>query len=70
MYSIHDDTPIGVMEETPDTAEWNPNVPFHGTQEEWWEHIRRIEAGNFTPWDEAKKEFNAWKTQFLANRQK
>jgi hypothetical protein len=22
---------------------WNPNVPFHGTQEEWWEHFHRIE---------------------------
>jgi len=20
---------------------WNPNVPFHGTQEEWWEHFHR-----------------------------
>ena len=19
-------------------TEWNPNVPFYGTQEEWWEH--------------------------------
>jgi hypothetical protein len=29
--------------------EWNPNVPFHGTQEEWWEHFHRIEEGEFFP---------------------
>ena len=46
---------------------WNPNVPFHGTQEEWWEHIRRIEAGNFETWEEHQKKFYAWKKEFLAN---
>ena len=28
---------------------WNPNVPFHGTQEEWWEHFHRIEEWPFYP---------------------
>jgi len=32
--------------------EWNPNVPFHGTQEEWWEHFHRIEEGNFMTLEE------------------
>jgi hypothetical protein len=47
---------------------WNPNVPFHGTQEEWWEHFHRIEQGNFTPLEEANREFEAWKKEFLASR--
>ena len=67
-YSIHDDAPVGVMEETPEAAEWNPNVPFHGTQEEWWEHIRRIEAGNFMSLEEFDSKFNAWKTEYLAKK--
>jgi len=49
---------------------WNPNVPFVGTQEEWWEHFSRIEEGNFTPLKEANREFDAWKKEYLANRLK
>jgi len=49
---------------------WNPNVPFHGTQEEWWDHFHRIEEGHFTPWETAKKEFDTWKKEFLANHLK
>ena len=49
---------------------WNPNFPVNCTQEEFWEHIHEIEAGEFTPWEEAKKEFAAWETQYLANRLK
>ena len=48
----------------------NPNFPFEVTQEEFIAHIRRIERGNFTPWEEAKKEFEAWKKEFLASRLK
>jgi len=47
---------------------WNPNVPFHGTQEEWWEHIRRIEAGNFMTLAEFDHKFETWKKQYLANK--
>ena len=47
--------------------EWNPNIPFHGTQEEWWEHFHRIEEGNFITWEEHQKKFYAWKEQFLEN---
>jgi len=49
---------------------WNPNVPFHGTQDEWWEHFHQIEEGQFTPLKEANKEFNEWKKEYLANRLK
>ncbi|MDR0835129.1 MAG: hypothetical protein LBN11_00910 [Tannerella sp.] len=56
--------------ETSSPDSWNPNVPFHGTQEEWWEHFHRIEKGHFTPLEEANKEFAAWKKEYLANRLK
>jgi len=49
---------------------FNPNVPGHCTQVEFIEHIRKIEAGNFTPLEEAKKELEAWKKEFLASRVK
>jgi len=44
----------------------NPNVPFHCTEEEFLEHIRSIEQGNFTPWEEAKKELEEWRKERLA----
>jgi hypothetical protein len=47
---------------------WDPNVPFCGTQEEWWEHFHRIEEGEFTPWEEHQKKFETWKTKYLASR--
>jgi hypothetical protein len=47
---------------------WNPNVPFHGTQEEWWEHFHRIEEGNFMTIEEADEKFEIWKKKFLASR--
>jgi len=53
--------------ETSLSGNWNPNVPFHGTQEEWWEHFHRIEEGNFETWEEHQKKFYAWKKEFLAN---
>jgi len=56
--------------ETSSSGNWNPNVAFHGTQEEWWEHFHRIEEGNFTPLEEANREFEAWKKEYLANRLK
>ena len=46
---------------------WNPNVPFHGTQEEWWEHFHRIEEGEFMTIEEADEKFEIWKQNFLAN---
>jgi hypothetical protein len=46
---------------------WNPNVPFHGTQEEWWDHFHQIEEGEFSTWEEHQKRFKAWKKEFLSN---
>jgi len=39
---------------------WNPNVPFCGTQEEWWEHFHRIEKGEFMSLDEFNQKFETW----------
>ena len=47
---------------------WNPNVPFIGTQEEWWEHFHRIEEGKFMTIEEADREFETWKKEYLASR--
>ena len=47
---------------------WNPNVPFCGTQEEWWEHFHRIEEGEFYTAEEAEEDFELWKKEYLANR--
>ena len=75
LYKIKEDTPFSVEESaiayapTPLVADkWNPNVPFHGTQEEWWEHFHRIEQGAFMTIEEADKEFELWKKAYLANR--
>ena len=56
--------------ETSSSNEWNPNVPFYGTQEEWWEHFHRIEEGEFTSLEEANREFEVWRKEFLASRLK
>jgi len=56
----------GTVDCKPDA--WNPNLPFIGTQEEWREHFLQIEQGNFTPLEEANKEFELWKKEYLANR--
>ena len=39
---------------------WNPNVPFHGTQEEWWEHFHCIEEGEFNPVLETHQRVSQW----------
>ena len=49
---------------------WNPNVPFHGTQEEWWEHFHRIEDGEFMTLEEFDLKFNTWKKKLLASKLK
>jgi len=40
--------------------EWNPNVPFHGTQEEWWDHFHQIEEEYFCPVSEVHKRISQW----------
>ena len=39
---------------------WNPNVPFVGTQEEWWEHFHEIENSKFYPVSEAHQRISQW----------
>ena len=74
-YPITESEPITINEpavayrtKASSSDKWNPNVPFHCTQEEFLEHIHRIEAGEFTPLEEAEKEFEAWEKEFLARR--
>ena len=58
--------PATAYQRRPTTAEiasskqWNPNVPFHGTQEEWWEHFHQIEEGEFYPVLEVHKRISQW----------
>lgn len=61
--------PEPVYETSPPTVDkWNPNKPFHGTQEEWWKHFREVEKGEFSSLEEANKEFEAWKESYLKSR--
>jgi hypothetical protein len=47
--------------ETPSSGNsWNPNVPFCGTQEEWWEHFHRIEEGEFYPVSKVHQRISQW----------
>ncbi|MDR2232144.1 MAG: hypothetical protein LBE56_03355 [Tannerella sp.] len=39
---------------------WNPNIPFTGTQEEWWEHFHRIEESEFSPVSEVHERITTW----------
>ena len=57
-----------IRDEISSPDRWNPNVPFHGTQEEWWEHFHNIEKGNFMTIEEADKEFEIWERELLASR--
>jgi len=81
-YKTQNDRPMTVEEpavayqtkiaEPPVFERWDPNVPFQGTQEEWWEHIRRIEQsierGEFMTAEESNNEFEQWKKNFLVSR--
>lgn len=58
------------VSEISSSDKWNPNVPFHGTQEEWWDHFHKIEEGPFTALEEANREFDEWKKEYLASRLK
>ena len=57
-----------VSTEISSSVGWNPNVPFQGTQKEWWEHFHRIEEGEFMTIEEADEKFEIWKKKFLASR--
>jgi len=64
MYKEVDDPEVSVADK------FNPNFPSEVTHEEFMAHIRRIERGNFTPLEEAEKELEEWKKEYLANRLK
>ena len=71
-YKIRERTPETVCEpasayqrrpataEMPSSDKWNPNVPFHVTEEEWLEHIRQIEEGPFFPVSEVHQRISQW----------
>ena len=79
-YKIQENAPMTVNEpaavyktavsEVSSSDRWNPNVPFHGTQEEWWEHFHRIEEGEFMTLEEFDRKFEVWKKEYLANKLK
>jgi hypothetical protein len=64
-YNITEDAPVGVKERT---GLWGPNRVFNGTQDEFMEHIRNIEAGEFMTIEEADKKFEEWRKEYHANR--
>ncbi|MDR1780683.1 MAG: hypothetical protein LBR50_08140 [Tannerella sp.] len=57
-----------IAEASDSTNSWDPNTPFHGTQEEWWDHFHTIENGHFTPLEEYLRNHEAWKKEYLASR--
>ncbi|MDR3269177.1 MAG: hypothetical protein LBT83_08950 [Tannerella sp.] len=69
-YITKDPAPLTVSEpavayesasaETSSSDRWNPNVPFHGTQEEWWDHFHQIEQGSFYPVSEVHQRILQW----------
>jgi len=48
------------IEKVPVSKDWNPNVPFVGTQEEWWEHFHGIEEETFIPVSEIHQNIFQW----------
>jgi len=64
--------PVAVYEaeavKTVSSDRWNPNVPFHGTQEEWWDHFHRIEKGDFMTLEEFDRKFEVWKKNRLERK--
>ena len=75
-YQIAESEPMTVCEPAvayrakPAADKWNPNYPVHCTQEEFLDYIHEIEAGEFMTWEEAEKDFEAWKKEYLASRMK
>jgi len=67
---LNKDGAYPVTTETSSSNGWNPNIPFHGTQEEWWEHFHRIEEGNFMTLEEFDHKFETWKKKYLASKLK
>jgi hypothetical protein len=69
-YKKPEDTPETVAEttleyrtattKTSSSTLWNPNKPFIGTQEEWWEHFHRIEQGEFMLVSDVHQKVSKW----------
>jgi hypothetical protein len=69
-YKNPENTPLIVSEpavayqrtvaETSYSNEWNPNIPVHAMQEEWWEYFHRIEEGLFHPASETHQRILQW----------
>lgn len=51
-----------------DKDKWNPNKPFHVTQEELWERIHEIERGPFISLEEGFTKFETWKQELLKSK--
>ena len=49
-----------MVAEPQSSTKWNPNVPFHCTQEEFLEHIHSIEQGDFYPVAEVHQRISKW----------
>jgi len=45
---------------TPDSFKLSSNIPFHGTQEEWWERFHYIEKGTFCSVSEVHQRISQW----------
>jgi hypothetical protein len=68
---LTDDAPADVIERfAARPGKWGPNAMFTGTQDEFMEHIRNIEAGEFMSLEEFENRHEAWKKEYLANRLK
>jgi len=62
---IHNDA---VLTADMKSSNWSPNRVFTGTHEEFIEHIRNIETGEFMSLEEFEKEHTAWKMEFLKSQ--
>jgi len=45
---------------TPESLDLSSNIPFRGTQEEWWERFQFIEKGSFFPASEVHQRIAQW----------
>ena len=69
-YKITEDAPMTISEpavayetmvaEVSSSNKWNPNAPFHCTQEEFLEYIHSIEQGEFYPVEEVHQRISKW----------
>jgi len=46
--------------DTSTTDQWSPNVPFNGTQKEWWDYFHGIEESCFSSISESHQRVSQW----------